>query len=73
MTTIVQLISQSPIKYSRSKYIDIKHHFIRDHVQKGNIELRFINIENQIADIFTKPLAEDHFYHIKNILNMTIF
>ena len=71
---LVQLISQRiPIQHSRSKHIDIKHNFIRDHIQKGDIELRFVNTKSQIADIFTKPLAKDRFYHIRNLLNMTSF
>ena len=51
----------------------MKHHFIRDHVQKGDTELCFVDIEDQIADIFTKPLAEDRFCYIKNILNTITF
>ena len=43
--------------HSRAKHIEIKHHFIRDYVQKGVIDLKFIETENQWADIFTKPLA----------------
>ena len=66
-------LTKNHIQHSRSKHIDIKHHFIRDHVQKRDIELRFIDTEVQIADIFTKPLAEDRFCNIKNLLNMTSF
>ena len=53
--------------------MDIKHHFIRDHVQKGDIEPCFVNTEDQIADIVTKLLAEDSFCSIKNLLNMISF
>ena len=66
-------LAKNPIQHSRSKHIDIKHHFIRDHIQKGDIKLCFINTKDQIADIFTKPLAEDRFYYIKNLLNMISF
>ena len=66
-------LAKNPIQHSRSKHIDIKHHFIRDHVQKEDIELSFVNTEDQIADIFTKPLVEDCFCYIKNLLNMTNF
>ena len=61
-------LAKNPIQHSRSKHIDIKHHFIRDHIQKGDIEVNFINIENQIVDRFTKPLVEDHFCYIINLL-----
>ena len=36
-------ISKNLIQYSRTKHIDIKHHFIRDHVLKGDIELEFVS------------------------------
>ncbi|GJY25342.1 retrovirus-related pol polyprotein from transposon TNT 1-94 [Tanacetum coccineum] len=49
-------ISNNPVLYSRTKHIDIIYHFIRDHILKGDIELHFILIEYQLADIFTKPL-----------------
>ena len=66
-------LAKNLIQHSRSKHIDIKHHVIRDYVQKGNIELSFVNTENQIADIFTTLLVEDCFYYIKNLLNMISF
>ena len=66
-------LTKNPIQHSRSKHIDIKHHFIRDHVHKGDSKLRFINTKGQITDIFIKPLVEDRFCHIKNLLNMTSF
>jgi len=41
------------------KHIEIKHHFIRDHVQKGTLDLQFVSTDEQLADIFTKPLIEE--------------
>ena len=43
-----------PFNILKYKYIDIKHHFIKDHVQKGDIKLSIVNTEDQIANIFTK-------------------
>ncbi|KAK2411518.1 putative mitochondrial protein [Trifolium repens] len=63
-------LSKNPILHSRAKHIEIKHHFIRDYVQKGVIDLKFIETENQWADIFTKPLAVERFDFIKKNLNM---
>nr|GEV26485.1 retrovirus-related Pol polyprotein from transposon TNT 1-94 [Tanacetum cinerariifolium] len=54
-------ISNNPVLYSRTKHIDIKYHFIRDHILKGDIELHFVPTDLQLADIFTKPLAEPRF------------
>ncbi|GJU51807.1 retrovirus-related pol polyprotein from transposon TNT 1-94 [Tanacetum coccineum] len=54
-------ISNNPVLQSRTKHIDIRYHFIRDHILKGDIELHLIPIQYQLADIFTKPLDEPNF------------
>jgi hypothetical protein len=51
-------MTQNSVQHSRTKHIDIRHHFIRDHQQKGNISIESIDTEDQLADIFTKPLDE---------------
>ncbi|GJT65153.1 retrovirus-related pol polyprotein from transposon TNT 1-94 [Tanacetum coccineum] len=63
-------ISNNPVLHSRTKHIDIRYHFIRDHILKGDIELHFIPTENQLADIFTKPLDEPTFTRLKAELGM---
>jgi len=40
-------LSKNPILHSRAKHIEIKHHFIRDYVQKGILDIQFIDIEHQ--------------------------
>ena len=54
-------ITENPIQHSRTKHIDIRHHFIREHVMNGNVKLYFVPCEKQLADIFTKPLYESTF------------
>ncbi|GJU06898.1 hypothetical protein Tco_1123328 [Tanacetum coccineum] len=44
---------------SMSKHIDIRFHFIKEHVENDVIELYFANTEYQLADIFTKALARE--------------
>ncbi|GJT77991.1 hypothetical protein Tco_1044716, partial [Tanacetum coccineum] len=51
-------ISNNPVMHSRTKHIDIRYHFIRDHNLKGDIELHFIPTQYQLVDIFSKPLDE---------------
>jgi transposase InsO family protein len=63
-------LSKNPIQHSRSKHIEIKHHFLRDHVNKKDVELNFIETDNQLADIFTKPMVEDRFMFIKEKLHI---
>ncbi len=70
-TAAIQL-SKNPILHSRAKHIEIKHHFIRDLVQKGSVNIQYIETERQWADIFTKPLAVERLDFIKKHLNMTL-
>ena len=63
-------LSKNPVMHSRTKHIDIRHHFIRDHVLKGDCVLEFIESSNQLADIFTKPLAKENFFFIRRELGL---
>ncbi|GJT74030.1 retrovirus-related pol polyprotein from transposon TNT 1-94 [Tanacetum coccineum] len=54
-------LSKNPIQYSRTKHIEIRHHFLRNNVQKGNISIQKVLSEDNIADILTKPLKRDPF------------
>jgi len=63
-------LSKNPIQHSRSKHIEVKHHFIRDHVSKKEVELIFVNTNDKLADIFTKPLVEDRFLLLKEKLKI---
>ncbi|GJV36166.1 retrovirus-related pol polyprotein from transposon TNT 1-94 [Tanacetum coccineum] len=58
-------ISNNLVLQSRTKHIDIRYHFIRDHILKGDIELYFSPTEYQLADIFAKPLDEPTFTRLK--------
>ncbi|GJS93240.1 retrovirus-related pol polyprotein from transposon TNT 1-94 [Tanacetum coccineum] len=63
-------ITNNPVLHSRTKHIDIRYYFIRDHILKGDIKLHFIPTEYQLADIFTKPLDEPTFTRLKAELGM---
>ena len=63
-------ISKTPIQHSRTKHIEIRHYFIRDHVQNKNVILEFVPTEDQLADIFTKPLNGDRFEQIRGKLGL---
>ncbi|GJS23867.1 retrovirus-related pol polyprotein from transposon TNT 1-94 [Tanacetum coccineum] len=49
------------VQHSRSKHIDIRHHFIREQVENGVVELYFVTTDYQLADIFTKALPRERF------------
>ena len=60
-------LTKNPIHHSRTKHIDIKYHFIRDLVQKGEISVNYVCSKEQIADIFYKSftLGSIHSFEIK--------
>lgn len=66
-------IANNPVLHSRSKHIDIRYHFIRDHVSKGDVELHFIPTDLQLADLFTKPLDEARFKFLIGELGMLTY
>lgn len=63
-------IAHNPIQHSRTKHIDVRHHFIRDHVAKGDIDLNYVRTDKQVADIFTKSLDEKTFCRLRSELNI---
>ncbi|GKC97111.1 retrovirus-related pol polyprotein from transposon TNT 1-94, partial [Tanacetum coccineum] len=58
------------VQHSQSKHIDIQHHFIREQVEKGVVELYFVTTDYQLADIFTKALPREWFEFILPCLGM---
>jgi hypothetical protein len=63
-------LANNPVKHSRTKHIDIRHHFLRDHEAKGDITLSHVSTDKQLADIFTKPLDELRFCALRSELNI---
>ena len=63
-------LANNPVQHSRTKHIDIRHHFLRGHVVKNDISLEGVRTEDQLADIFTKLLDEAMFCRLRNELNV---
>nr|GEV23190.1 retrovirus-related Pol polyprotein from transposon TNT 1-94 [Tanacetum cinerariifolium] len=63
-------ISCNPVQHSRTKHIAVRYHFIKEHVEKGAIELYFVKTDYQLADIFTKALPADRFNYLVRRLRM---
>ena len=63
-------IANNPVQHSKTKHIEIRHHFLRDHVMKEDIDIIHVNTEEQLADIFTKPLDEKWFCKLRCELNI---
>lgn len=63
-------LSEDPLLHSRVKHVDIKYHFLREHVASNKISLRYINTKDNIADMFTKPLPTPQFCRLRDILGL---
>jgi hypothetical protein len=63
-------MADNPVEHNRTKHIDTRYHFLRDHQQKGDIEIAYVSTHNQLADIFIKPLDEKTFSKLRNELNI---
>jgi hypothetical protein len=65
-------LSSNPIFYARTKHIEVNFHFVREQVAQKLLQVQFISSKDQLADIFTKPLAYPLFEECKRNLNMVI-
>jgi hypothetical protein len=63
-------LSNNPVEHRRTKQIDIRHHFLRDHQQRGDIDICHVSTNHQLSDIFTKPLNERRFCELRSELNV---
>ena len=63
-------LNKNPIQHSRTKHIEIRHHFIRDLIQNSDVMFDFVCTDRQLTDIFTKPLSEDRFCMIRRELGV---
>ena len=63
-------IARNLVYHSRTRPIGIKHHFIRDAIEDGEVELKFCKSEDQVADIFTKALPKDKFNYFREMLGV---
>ncbi|WVZ76692.1 hypothetical protein U9M48_024645 [Paspalum notatum var. saurae] len=66
-------VAKNPVLHSRTKHIDVRFHFLRDHYEKGDIELIYVVSANLLADIFTKPLEFDAFTRLRGGVELLAF
>ncbi|GJT33176.1 hypothetical protein Tco_0923595 [Tanacetum coccineum] len=65
-------LSKNPVQHSRTKHIKIRHHFLRDNVQKGHISIEKVPSVDNIADILTKPLKRESFNYLQFALILDV-
>jgi hypothetical protein len=54
-------IAKNLVFHKKMRHLERRHHFLRDHIEKGDIKMRYIDTERRLADIFIKPLNSSHF------------
>jgi hypothetical protein len=63
-------LAQNTIFHWGAKHIKVRHHFLRDHVENRDIEMKYIDTVRQLADIFTKPLDVTSFASLRGELGV---
>ncbi|KAE8655864.1 hypothetical protein F3Y22_tig00117016pilonHSYRG00207 [Hibiscus syriacus] len=64
-------LSKNSVFHDRSKHIDIRYHYIRECVARNDVEVEYVKSQDQVADIFTKPLKSEDFIRLRNLLGVT--
>ena len=66
-------VSKNPVFHSKTKHIPIKYHFLREQVTNQIVKVHYIPTIEQIADIFTKPLAKTPFEYLRQKVGVISF
>ena len=63
-------LARNPVAHARTKHIDIHYHFIREGIQNGAIDLKYVATNAMVADILTKPLPKHRFEKLLHSFGM---
>ena len=63
-------LARNPVFHARTKHIEVHYHFVRERVLSGEVDLRYVHTDRQVADIFTKPLGSDKLQHFTDMLGI---
>jgi hypothetical protein len=58
-------VAKNPVFHKKMRHVERRHHFLRDHVEKGDIEMRYVDTKRQLADIFIKHLDSSRFADLR--------
>ncbi|KAK3788830.1 hypothetical protein RRG08_032853 [Elysia crispata] len=61
-------LSKNPVHHQRSKHIDIRYHFVRDEISNGLMKVQYVPSEENLADVFTKPVSKVKMQKFKTLL-----
>jgi len=63
-------LTHNPVNHSRTKHIDIRHHFVCEHVASKEVNLRYMSTKDMLADMFTKQLPHKAFKQFHDALGV---
>jgi hypothetical protein len=66
-------MTKNPMSHSCTRHIETRHHFIKELVDKGSIKMSYCGTDDQLADIFTKPIPSDKFIRFRDMLGVVNF
>ena len=68
-----RLLAKNPVHHNNTKYIDVRHHYVRECVTNGSVALRSVASADNIADICTKPLGKVKFTLLRSMFGLVNF
>jgi hypothetical protein len=63
-------LAKTQVFHDRNKYIDTRFHYLRDCITNKEVEAKYVKTQEQVADIFTKPVEYDVFTKMKDLLRV---
>lgn len=63
-------LAKNPVSHARTKHIDIQHHFIREKVENGEVELKYCRSTQMPADLLTKALTKEKHLRFMHMMGL---
>ncbi|KAJ1586751.1 hypothetical protein NDA11_005118 [Ustilago hordei] len=65
-------VSKDPAQHWKLKHIDTKYHFVRNNVQEGRVQIKYVDTTRNLADVLTKPIGRQAMQQARSGLHLQI-